>query len=288
MKKILVIAGQTCSGKSSLGLELAKILNGYIINGDSKQIYTEIPIATAQPIPDKIKKSGVWIIEGIEHYLYGFTEITSQYNAFKYKQDVLELFNLNKLKEKVPIIVGGTGLYIDTVVNNYFMEESLDSFSKNELDSLTLKQLQDLIGENLKLLNMSDRNNKRRLIRLLHGRKGGKDSNLNCLYIVTDQTKEEIEKRLEKRLNLMFDNGLTNEAQNLYKKYMRNLPTSLNIIGFKEFIPYFKGDIDLDTVKKRILIHSRQYAKRQRTWFRKNKNAIYSSNIKTIIKLYNE
>ena len=96
MKPIIVIAGTTASGKSDLALELAKKINGYVINGDSRQIYKEFKIATAQPVPDKIKKDGTWIIDGIEHFLYGFVSIKSDYNIFKYQNDVKKILKKNK------------------------------------------------------------------------------------------------------------------------------------------------------------------------------------------------
>lgn len=313
MKPLIVIAGCTASGKSDLAIKLAKQIGGYIINADSKQVYREFKIATSQPIPNKIKKDGKWIIDGIEHYLYGFVSIKSDYNIFKYQNDVKNILNKKEKDNQYPILVGGTGLYIDSIVYNYLLTQTNTSTTKNKingydrdyLSSLGIDELKTLIKEklpnfNFEELNQSDRNNPRRLIRLIENSpiKATKGEILNHKYFVLHIEKEKLENNIKLRIEKMFEKGLLEEARAVYENYYLKISNSnqqdskeaikiknsLNIIGFKELIPYFKKEKSLEEVKESIFIHTRQYAKRQRTWFKKNDATI---SIKDIADIYN-
>jgi tRNA dimethylallyltransferase len=198
-KPIIVIAGPTASGKSSLAIKLAKEINGYIINADSRQIYNELQIGTAQPKPDIIKDN-IWYIDNIKHYLYGYIPVKENYNLFQYQKDVQKV--LDK-EDMTPILVGGTGLYIDCIVHNYDLKKSKDTeYSREELEKLSVKELRSLLEpEVLNKLNRSDIKNPIRLIRAIE--RGGvnrkKGRQLNYLYLLVDSQPEVLEKRIKLR-----------------------------------------------------------------------------------------
>jgi len=140
---IVAITGATATGKSKLALKLAKEFNGYILNGDSRQVYKELNIGTAKPSSQEIKKSR------IEHELFGHVSIEENYNLYRYQKEAFEV--LNKKKDKTTFLVGGTGLYIDSVVYNYKLKEVNEKKEKREeLEKLTLEELQKKIGKILK------------------------------------------------------------------------------------------------------------------------------------------
>lgn len=287
-KQILVLTGCTASGKSSLALELAKEINGVIINADSRQIYKEISIGTAKPIPDKVEND-IWYIENIPHLLYSYISIKEDFNLYRYQQDVFNL--LKKLpKEVTPILVGGTGLYIDAVVFNYKLKkhsEKKDQSKREKLQKKDVDQLQKIVGtEKLSKLNISDQNNPHRLIQIIE--KGSlpsieKGEELKHKYFFLDVPKDILNRNIERRVEEMFENGLLEENIEIRKKGLDKYP-ALSTIGYQEFEKYFKKAGSLEEVKEDIIIHTRQYAKRQRTWFRRNKNVIYVKNLNNILK----
>ncbi len=275
MPPVIVIAGPTGTQKSNLAIKLAQHINGVIINGDSRQIYQELKIGTAQPTPEIIKNH-LWFIKNVPHYLYGFISITQPYNLYKYQQTVYKL--LKEINQPV-IIVGGTGLYIDAVVQGYKLKDkNINVKRRNELLSLPTTALQQLISPNLlKKLNNSDKHNPHRLIRIIEREdiSNGK-SPIKHLYFKTVINSNHLyHNRLERRIEKMFKAGLVNEITDLIKKYpdLWDLPT-LNTIGYKEFKEHFyPPHIPLEEVKLNIFQHTKQYAKRQKTWFRRNKKA---------------
>jgi tRNA dimethylallyltransferase len=263
---IVVLAGPTATGKSEIALKLAKKFNGYIINGDSRQVYKELNIGTAKPSPEEIKKSK------IIHKLFGHVNIDEEYNLFKYQKEVNEV--LKKHNNKLAFLVGGTGLYIDSVVYNYELKEYHENSEREKLEKLTLQELQEKIGENLEKMNRSDQNNPRRLIRFIEKKqefyKKGKP--LKHLYLVLERDFDVIEKNIQKRIEEMFKNGLLEENEKLLKKGKHE---KINTIGYREFRDFFEKKITLEEVREKIFLNTRKYAKRQITWFKRNKNAIW-------------
>jgi len=281
-QKIIVIAGPTASGKSRAALKLAKKVNGVIINGDSRQIYKELNIGTAKPIPQEIQ-NGIWYIQGIPHYLYSFVSISTRYTVYDYQKDTYSLLKTLP-EEKIPIITGGTGLYIDSVFFRYNLTKETYS---NKYALYSLEELKDMLGsEELEKLNESDKENPRRLSRILQKKSLGiptgysniQNDNINKgLYFVLDLPKEILQKRIQERVEKMFDDGLVKENKRLRESFNKNLP-ALKTIGYQEFDDYFDGKKNLEETKLEIIKHTNQYAKRQRTWFRRNKNAIWTNN----------
>jgi len=272
--KIVVIAGPTASGKSDIALRLAKDINGYIINGDSRQIYKDLNIGTAKPIFDRGN-----ILDGVKHYLYDYVNPKDNYTLYDYQKDVQKILENEK---GIPILTGGTGLYIDSVVFNYNLVKNNKNIS--DLDSKSVEELQSIAGVLINDMNESDRGNKHRLIRTIE--RGGinreKGKSLNHIYFVLDIEKDILIERVYERVNKMFDMGLLKENTDLLSKGYTYLDRGMNSIGYIEFKEYFEDKISLDEVKEKIFKNTMSYIKRQRTWFRRNKGSIWIDNYEDI------
>lgn len=283
---IVVISGCTASGKSDVALKLAKKINSVIINADSRQVYKEISIGTAKPVPDRTEND-VWYIDNIPHYLFSYVSVKEKYNLYRYQKDVFAL--LKKLpKDKVAILVGGTGLYIDSVVFNYKLEkkDNVTEYKDRELITEDIKELQKEIGkEILDKLNESDRNNPRRLQKILQSGLPSiqKGKELNHLYFFLDIDREILKERISKRVDKMFESGLPEENIMVREKNLEKYP-ALQTIGYQEFDKYFEKEKSLEEVKEDIITHTNQYAKRQRTWFRRNMKVNYIKDYKELEK----
>lgn len=293
-KPVLVIAGPTATGKSSIAIDLAKAVKGYIINGDSRQVYKELVIGSAQPTAERISHDNElgldkWLIKDVPHFLYGYTSISKPLNLYDYKTKVVELIAKMRSShpEMTPIIVGGTGLYIDSVIFDYKIENSQGTSAKSNdlrttLMKLTVEELQQKLGENLQLLNGSDKQNKHRLIRLIE-RKGEtltKGTPMNYLYFVIDLQIAEIETNIKLRTKQMIDQGLVEE--NIRLRENSDFVNSIKTIGYREFDDYLTENSDLDSTIKLIELHTRQYAKRQLTWFKRHfgkSNFVFASTL---------
>jgi tRNA dimethylallyltransferase len=280
---IIVIAGPTASGKSNLAIRLAKEIKGKIINADSRQVYKELSIGTGKPSE---KERSL-----VAHHLYDYISVKENYNIYRYQKDFNKLLK-SFPKKKIPILVGGSGLYIDSVIFNYELkEEKLTKREKEKrerLNNLSVGQLQELVRDiNPKLLeklNRSDRSNPIRLIRLIE-REGeilNKKEPRKHKYFVIDLDKKVLNKNIETRVEKMFEMGLLEENRKLREKGLEKYP-ALNTIGYQEFIPYFEGKCSLEDVKRKIIKNTKEFAKRQRTWFRKHDHAIWTSNYNLIL-----
>lgn len=281
MRSIIVIAGPTASGKSKIAIDLAKELDGVIINADSRQVYKELLIGTARPTFSEM--------ENIPHYLFGHVSVTEDYNIHRYQKEVIDLIN-NIPDDKQIILVGGTGLYIDSIIFGYDLDsERVNKKQREELSLLTLEDLQSQISSDvLDMLNESDKNNPRRLIRIIE--KEGVATSRNttpiypCKYFVLDVSKEDLEKNVKDRVERMFEQGLENEARTLFDNGYYKYP-ALQSIGYQEFLPYFTNasQYTLENVKAEIIRNTMKYIKRQRTWFRRNPNVTWVKSFKDIL-----
>lgn len=278
--KIIVIAGPTASGKSDIAIRLAKQLGGYVINADSRQIYKYLNIGTAKPTPEEIKDD-CFIIDGIKHYLFDIVDPKERYSLFKYQRGVS---NILRKEKGIPILVGGTGLYIDSVIYNYKLKEN--TYDEN-LSTLSLEELQSKASDYLGDMTESDRKNRHRLIRVLQrGGMGNERGNrLNAIYFVLDISKDILKKRVEERIEDMFEMGLENENRKLLDMGYTYEDSGLNSIGYMEFREYFNNEITIEELKERIYKNTMKYIKRQRTWFRRNKESIWTDSYDNILQL---
>ncbi|MDD2577989.1 MAG: tRNA (adenosine(37)-N6)-dimethylallyltransferase MiaA [Candidatus Dojkabacteria bacterium] len=276
-RPIIVIAGSTASGKSNIAIKLAKDINGVIINADSRQIYKELSIGTARP---SLKETNE-----VPHFLYGHISVKENYSIYKYQKDVQKVLE-SLLVNQTPILVGGTGLYIDSIIFNYSLKkEEIDTKRRKQLSNLSVKELKELINPDiLNSLNESDRDNPIRLIRLIEkGKKNeqrGKE--LTHKYFVLDLPRDELNKKIEERVKRMIEEGLVEENTEIRKENLGK-HLALKTIGYQEFDEYFKGKKSLKEVEEEIIKNTCKYAKRQRTWFRKHKDALWSSNYNLIL-----
>ncbi len=253
---ILCIVGPTGVGKTKLSVELAKKYNAIVVNGDSMQVYKELNIGTAK-VTEEEK-------EGIEHKLFDIVNPTEMYTVYDYQKDLRNILDNNK--DKNIIIVGGTGLYIKAGLYNYIFET--ENNINNKYDELTNEELYDLALKKDKDCNIHI-NNRKRLIRFLNKTETIQDKDkllyeVKFIGLTTDR--ETLYERINKRVDIMIENGLLEEVKSLYDRNIRS-KAILTGIGYKELYEYFDGKISLDNAIELIKQRSRHYAKRQYTWF---------------------
>ena len=308
-KPLIVIAGPTASGKTELSINLAKKLNGEIISGDSMQVYKHLDIGTA-----KITKQEM---EGIPHHLIDTIEPTEEYNVQIFQKSSKKIIDDIFSRGKVPIIVGGTGLYIDALVYNYsFIDENNDSKIRDKLWEDYKNFGSDYLIEKLKkvdpdALEIIDLSNTKRLIRALEiweknnikfselekDSRTYKESPYDLFYFVITMNREILYDRINKRVDLMFKNGWQNEVENLLASRTATPDLrSMQGLGYRQVLEYLSSKITFEECVDNIKKETRRFAKRQLTWFRKNKDIIWlnkdikNSNelLEEIIHIYND
>lgn len=273
--KIIVIAGPTATGKTKLSVELAKEYNAVIINADSTAIYKEPLIATAK-VTEEEK-------EGIPHYMLDLISLDEEYTIYDFQKEGRALIDKLISENKNIIIVGGSGLYIKALLYNYNLEETTpDKVDYSMYSNEELKSQADEIDIN----NNIHVNNRQRLERYITyfnktGKTISKTDEINQkLYDFTliglDAPREIIYERINKRVDQMFESGLLEEAEKLYKENYKNYT---NIIGYRELNEYFKNNITLEEAKEQIKKNTRHYAKRQFTWFKNQMDDIKWFNV---------
>lgn len=272
-KKVMAIVGPTGIGKTSLAIHLAQRFNGEIISGDSMQVYRKMDIGTAKASSQERSQ--------IQHYLIDIQEYDRPYNVRLFQEKCREAIQTIEKKGKIPIICGGTGLYLKAALYDYTFEENgEDSEYENWLKKKANSELVTLLKkEDPKSLEKIHPNNRKRLIRaLMMAHSGTKKSErerqqqhepiFDVLWIGLTMDREKLKERIDHRVEEMFDQGLVQEVQSLFSDPSSWKYTSFQGIGYKEFKNYFLQIMDADEVKEQIKIHTRQYAKRQMTWFR--------------------
>ena len=275
MKKLLVfVVGPTAIGKTSIAIDLATHFNTEIISCDSRQFYKEMNIGTAKPSPNEIKK--------IKHHLIGNISVNKDYNISEFTNDADLILRSILNKKNIAILVGGSGLYIESLIFgiDQIPEVSLDLRNKlnNDLKNNGIKFLQDWLKKiDPELLDKIDIKNPRRVMRALEIcltskkkysqiiDKTKKIPKYDFLCIGLDRNRKKLYEAIDKRVDNMVANGLVNEVKSLYKFRKNN---ALNTIGYKEIFEYIEGNDSLENCIEKIKVNSRRYAKRQLTWFR--------------------
>lgn len=280
LPKLIVILGPTASGKTDLAVKLAKEFNGEIINADSRQIYQEMNIGTAKPkIGTKAKNNTTY--KGVVHHLINIVKPNENFTLAQYQQLAIETVRDIQTRKKTPILVGGTGLYIQSIIDNLKIPEVAPNEKiRKKLERLNNAQLLDKLKKlDPQTFRTIDENNRRRVIRALEvcmithkpfsklKRKG--PPIFNALQLGIDVSREELYRRIEIRVRKMIKQGLEKEVKQLCKKFPFNLP-SMSSIGYKEFEQYFNKKITLEEAIDTIQKNTRHYVKKQMTWFKKD------------------
>ncbi len=280
MKQVIVIVGPTASGKTKLSIELAKRLNGEIISADSMQVYKYMDIGTAKPKADEM--------QGIKHYLIDEILPSQEFNVVRFKELAEKYVEEIIEKDKQPVIAGGTGLYISSLVNNFnFSETECDWELRKQLSTEAEQKGPGYIYEKLKQVDSAAAaaihpNNVKRVIRALevffqtqkpisyHNEKS-REIPPRYKYIMLGLTMErdKLYDRINKRVDIMLENGLVNEVRRLVDLGFSDSITSMQGIGYKEILYYLRNEITLEEATELIKRESRRYAKRQLTWFKR-------------------
>lgn len=276
---------QQLLGKTTLSIELAKKIDGQIISADSMQIYKDMNIGTAKPTKDEM--------QGIKHYMMDFISPEERYSVSDYKKDAIKCIQEILENGNIPIVVGGTGLYIDSLIYgieycNINFDEEYRKYLEEKANKEGLQVLYDMalkIDEQaMKKISIND---KKRIIRVLE------------IYKQTGKSKTQIEQeskekpipydykvfginldrpklylKIEKRIDHMIENGLIDEVKNILSKY-KKFPTAMQGLGYKEVVEYLNNNISKEEMIQKLKTETRRYAKRQLTWFRRNKNIIW-------------
>jgi len=274
VKKLIVICGATASGKSGLALELAQRLNTVILSADSRQVYRQFDIGTAKPSAEEQKL--------IKHYLIDICEPTATLTLAEYQKQAQTLIESDLGTDKPLLLVGGTGLYLKAVVQGLKIPRvSPQQELRQQLQALGQVQCYQFLGQvDIKAAQKIHPNDETRTLRALEvfyttGRpiseqQGENPPSYPILQIGLDCGVQDLENRIMRRTQTMLERGLVKEVETIIHQYGEDLPL-LDTLGYREIKEYLKGDISLDSAQYMIVLHTRQFAKRQRTWFRGNR-----------------
>ncbi len=276
---VVVIVGPTASGKTSLSVELAKRLNGEIVSADSMQIYRDMNIATAKPSKEEM--------QGIPHHLMDFLPVGESFSVAAYKERAISAIEDILKRNKQPIVVGGTGLYVDTLINNteFFdykksdIRQQLELRLENEGIQALYNELSSIDPETAQKLHINDT---KRIIRALEvfsltGKTISEQRELShineseynwCIIGINAHDRRILYDRINSRVDIMVEMGLIREAAEFFESDYSS--TAKQAIGYKELKPYLDGLVSLDEALEKLKMETRRYAKRQLTWFRKN------------------
>ncbi|WP_039066691.1 tRNA (adenosine(37)-N6)-dimethylallyltransferase MiaA [Staphylococcus shinii] len=279
---LIVLVGPTAVGKTEFSIELAKKVNGEIISGDSMQVYKQMDIGTAKITQDEMS--------GIPHHMIDILEPDENFSAYEFKNRAQRLIKEITARGHVPIIAGGTGLYIQSLIHNYDFEDETISEQKSleieaklsELDQLSNEELHQYLASfdeaSAQDIHPNNRKRVRRAIqyylktkKLLSSRKKVQQftENYDTLLLGIEMSRDILYQRINKRVDIMLERGLVSEVQQLVDNGYET-SQSMQAIGYKEIVPVIKQELSLDEATEKLKQHSRNYAKRQMTWF-KNK-----------------
>ena len=278
---LIVLVGPTGIGKTELSLKIAGELDSIIISSDSRQIFKELKIGTAAPTPEQLKLA--------PHFMVGTHSIHDYYNAYQFEQDVLALLNSKFSEHPTILMAGGSMMYVDAVCKGIDNIPTIDTELREELLARYEKEGIESIRHELKILdpdfyNQVDLKNHKRVIHavevcLMAGKpysslrkNHSRERDFKQIHIGLDMERSELYNRINRRVDKMLEAGLEKEAQEFYP--YKNL-NSLNTVGYKELFQYFDGSITYEQAVELIKRNSRRYAKRQLSWFRRDKNRVW-------------
>ena len=278
MPTLIIVTGPTASGKTAFSIEMAKALNTVILSADSRQFYKEMSIGTAAPTEEELSQ--------VQHYFVHHIGIEDKYDVADYERDALQLLDKLFKKHDTVVMTGGSGLFIDAVCNGIDAMPDVQPDIREKVQKLYdkggLKALQDEVQRlDPEYFSLVDQQNPRRLQRALEmcyqtgqpfssfrsGNAVQRDFDIKKYALLWDR--QALIERIDKRVDTMMKQGLLEEARALYPKRHLN---ALNTVGYKELFAYFDGQYTLEEAVEQIKIHTRQYAKRQMTWLRKDKS----------------
>ena len=277
--ELLIITGPTACGKTAVSVEAAKLLNGEIISADSMQVYKGMDIGTAKVTPEET--------QGVPHHLIDELYPDEEFNVAVFQQYAKNYITDIKSRGKLPIIAGGTGFYINAVLydNDFAKQKDAENDIRAELQTFADKNGAEALHDMLRTVDPASadkihQNNIKKVIRAiefyrLNGRpisehnaeEKQRTAAYNAKLFVLDMDRKRLYDRIEKRIDIMLEQGLLQEVENLLKKYSPAL-VSMQGIGYKEFVPYFNGECTLDRTVYTLKANTRHFAKRQLTWFR--------------------
>ncbi len=293
--RVVAIVGPTASGKTALGVQVARLFDGEVISADSMQVYNNMPIASAAPTAEETM--------GIKHHLVGFLNNDDKFSVAGFIDLAAKAVDEIAEKGKLPVIVGGTGLYVDSFLQGVrFTEEDcseirerLEQEAEEKGTEVLLKRLCEIDSEAAQKLHVNDR---KRIIRALevyelHGKTPTEinaeskpnEEPYDAIYIgITFKDRQKLYDRINERVDVMLQNGLLEEAKTAYLSPKGQ--TAVQAIGHKEFFKYFDGEISLEEAVEKLKTETRRYAKRQLTWFRRNEkiNWIYADETDDVVK----
>ena len=285
MCKVIVICGPTASGKTKLSVELAKQINGEIISCDSMQIYKEMDIGTAKVTKEEMQE--------IKHYLIDIISPEERYSVADYKIAAKEAIKEILKKGKVPIIVGGTGLYIDSLIYEIeYPQIEFDEKYRQELEKRVqqeglekiYKEAKQIDPQAIEKISINDEKRILRILEIYHAtgktkteqeiESRKKEPEYEYLVYGLNWNREILYERINKRVDQMLEQGLIEEVKEILKKH-KQFPTAMQGLGYKEVVEYLEGKVTKEEMCDKIKKETRHYAKRQMTWFRKNKQTIW-------------
>ena len=283
--KVIVICGPTASGKTALSIDLAKRINGEVVSADSMQIYKDMDIGSAKVTKEEM--------QGIKHYLVDCVSPDERYSVANYKLDAKKAIEEILKKGKTPIVVGGTGLYIDALIYEIeYQDIKINESYRKELESIKQNQGLEVLYERAvkidpEAMKKISPNDSKRIMRVLEiyeatgknkteqeAESRLKEIPYNYKVFAITMDREKLYERINKRVDIMIENGLIEEVKELLKKY-KEFPTAMQALGYKEVKEYLDGKLTKQEMIDKIKQESRRYAKRQLTWFRKNKQTIW-------------
>ena len=276
--KIILISGPTASGKSNFAIKIAKKINGEIVNADSMQVYKKLKILTARPNKEEQKN--------IKHHMYGFVDLNKKFSTGQWLKATIKKIKDIKKRKKIPILVGGTGLYFQSLINGLAKIPEIPLKFRSKIKLMQKKEGQKKFYKKLLLIdpdvrNKFDQNDTQRTIRafeiksftkismyewLKKTKSEFKDDEFLKLYV--DFKREDLIKRISLRTIMMIEEGAINEVKRFIKSRIKKNHSVNRVIGIDELTQHLDGKLNLDEAKELITIKTRQYAKRQATWAR--------------------